>query len=1688
MAEPGKGKLGCSPKEDFNPLDENIGSYGDQRDQTSDHDADRSSGDDHGADHPLHSLEGQLEDLCIEEADQLPFSPPTSSRFSKREKVRRNSGRRSVQKNKENEKSKKPKVVVSFIKERYSESNALYSGLAHADSDADLERGPGDTRDKEKRKRDREDKLKSKVRQQEILSKREDLSTVSENIASNTAPMDINTPVVPVKLEGSGRFVSLGLPSTSCRHIALPILSSDKLERRPAVSSFADCPNERLIFFKTFQALINMGSQGKKQKEQKEKERMFPQRQKSAEEDLYMSIIWIGLQAWLNGMSLEDQQKMMDLEREKIPHVLNEIMEFQVQFPQSNCVQNNSTGGSESHNRDSSCSVDTTVTDITESYHTMYVNQDMIQQQQQAVIQVERLLEKLDKCEQLYRSDAVFAASHPKYKEPTFIQRTEALYLWLNTTKDLCHKINVLGQVFNISAEQGWRYISFNREDNVQSFDRQINRESIPEIVQDDDYCDDDDTDAVYTENSQENSEQNKLVTNSCESSGSEKSEQQKRVSFQMSEPRRDVSSSNTSRLVSPVSSPKRDLSPSQFGSPPDSSTPLRAQFSSASLSRASSEASLDDLGRSLYRAYVDKGLKKIGLSKMLIRLRDILYTSLRRARQSLEYRSSDSEVVDKSPSDEYYQHSSPTLDLLDKSPGTHLESHPTEKLRAWRDEFLEIGLPSYRPTYIFLLQVLLDVIHEAMKIRLEQLQNPIGEPSFLSIRQLIIECKDMLAKAVMVKQDYQCMVQAVLDDHEAQAENSPLDLERFDDDMCKMFKMYFQYLQNWLYHLQNLPEASRSLKNPLEEEWNFTKKICPHIISGEAEAGKRFSTMAISLLNSISDFLETGVDECTSDMFDWTLHGGEMSSSEEESEEDHDTSRNKSSSSLRKSFQATCRRFKSLFHEARERASKALGFAKLLRKDLEIAADFNVAVSMPELLQKLKDSDHINVIAQIGMISAGYLMFIPRRIGDQRRHIIQLLNVTCGREDVSASTDITSRDDAYLVMVRCGAGTDLNAECPTWSGESIQVEPTAETAIALSHIWVESLLLVVIHSSQLSTQRREFENLMGSTVELVNEQTSCHQIIVESLYDLKESAISLRGKVASVIQQVESNWSLEMEMEEHEKKHILKLYRETMLQAYDFGFEYMKEVTRLVSGETRHKLGPGSMAFAKDWMMFVSEKCERGRGMRPRWANQGLDFLLIACEPKNLAVLTEQEYKDLQEMLNDFITHLIGNADKASHFGGHGGPLPKPRHGGEIYSRQQYQRYPSWPTSHGEGRMARSQSSKLVAEGPTVPQSAPVVTNTSSQPRLDKRASDSAVDIHEGEDGGIVMEVHPRHRGSDGGLNLCASHNMFSYKPHTRMVTAIENLERSRQEALRERKVIGHVTEHREVSYHVNTRKVNFHWQKGNKIGEGQFGKVYSAVNMDTGVLMAMKEMKFPSADMQSHFKDIIDEIKIFEGISHPNLVKYFGVEVHRSEMLVFMEYCDRGTIDEVSRIGLTEDLIRKYTKELIRAVQVLHDNKIVHRDIKGANIFLTSSGCLKLGDFGCSVKLKNHTTMVGEVNKLVGTTAYMAPEVVTKNDSEGHGRAADIWSIGCVVIEMASGKRPWHEFENNFQIMFKLGMGAIPSIPEMLSEEGRDFLSHCLEIDPDHRWSTSQLLDHPFTKIYDPEADEEGASEGHG
>lgn len=120
---------------------------------------------------------------------------------------------------------------------------------------------------------------------------------------------------------------------------------------------------------------------------------------------------------------------------------------------------------------------------------------------------------------------------------------------------------------------------------------------------------------------------------------------------------------------------------------------------------------------------------------------------------------------------------------------------------------------------------------------------------------------------------------------------------------------------------------------------------------------------------------------------------------------------------------------------------------------------------------------------------------------------------------------------------------------------------------------------------------------------------------------------------------------------------------------------------------------------------------------------------------------------------------------------------------------------------------------------------------------------------------------------------------------------------------------------------------------------GEGRFGKVYTAVNNQTGELIAMKEIKLQPNDHRA-VKEAIDEIRTFEGIKHPHIVRYFGVEIHREEMYIFMEYCNEGSLESAAQLHIPEHLVRKYTRQLLDAVNCLHENGIVHRDIKSKGI----------------------------------------------------------------------------------------------------------------------------------------------------
>ncbi|XP_022216734.2 mitogen-activated protein kinase kinase kinase 4 isoform X1 [Drosophila obscura] len=585
----------------------------------------------------------------------------------------------------------------------------------------------------------------------------------------------------------------------------------------------------------------------------------------------------------------------------------------------------------------------------------------------------------------------------------------------------------------------------------------------------------------------------------------------------------------------------------------------------------------------------------------------------------------------------------------------------------------------------------------------------------------------------------------------------------------------------------------------------------------------------------------------------------------------------------------------------------------------------------------------------------------------------------------------------------------------------------------------------------------------------------------------LQQDVLDVRNKLTEIIEGVQTRCCLSnmRDLDEQDRQAVLSRTREILHQGYKFGFEYHKDVIRLFeqrimdqkdSGAHTVDLALGIITYAKMWMHFVMERCERGRGMRPRWASQGLEFLILACDPQITQHLAEHQFEELKQQMDRCISHVIGITSE---------PEKVARKKASPRTRKT-----SSPATSRSRTPTRTPMSAGIVLNPNTPplQSPPYNKLLHPQFSLKEDLLQQSSNAYSSVDSGDYVDT-PCRSSPNGELRLLvpqtpptpASSGKGSIEStplalrQERVRDAVNRLDLDLEEQLRERRLIGQVKALNSCDkVHIRARSVHFRWHRGIKIGQGRFGKVYTAVNNNTGELMAMKEIAIQPGETRA-LKNVAEELKILEGIKHKNLVRYYGIEVHREELLIFMELCSEGTLESLVELtaGLPEALARRFTAQLLSGVSELHKHGIVHRDIKTANIFLVDgSNSLKLGDFGSAVKIQAHTTVPGELQGYVGTQAYMAPEVFTKTNSDSHGRAADIWSVGCVVVEMASGKRPWAQFDSNFQIMFKVGMGEKPKAPESLSQEGHDFVDHCLQHDPKQRLTAMELLEHNFCK----------------
>ncbi|RDW70024.1 putative MAPKK kinase [Coleophoma crateriformis] len=271
--------------------------------------------------------------------------------------------------------------------------------------------------------------------------------------------------------------------------------------------------------------------------------------------------------------------------------------------------------------------------------------------------------------------------------------------------------------------------------------------------------------------------------------------------------------------------------------------------------------------------------------------------------------------------------------------------------------------------------------------------------------------------------------------------------------------------------------------------------------------------------------------------------------------------------------------------------------------------------------------------------------------------------------------------------------------------------------------------------------------------------------------------------------------------------------------------------------------------------------------------------------------------------------------------------------------------------------------------------------------------------------------------------------------------------------------------------------------WMKGALIGQGSFGSVYLALHAVTGELLAVKQVETPSPGSNSQTdarkKSMIDalkrEISLLRELQHPNIVQYLGASSTVDHLNIFLEYVPGGSVTSMlnSYGALREPLIRSFVRQIVTGLAYLHSRDIIHRDIKGANILVDNKGGIKISDFGISKKIEaSNLLSSGAQNaknrpSLQGSVFWMAPEVVKQTS---YTRKADIWSLGCLVVEMMTGTHPFPDC-SQLQAIFKIGGAKIsPTIPDHASAEAKTFLSQTFEIDHASRPSADELLFSPF------------------
>ncbi|KZT22144.1 hypothetical protein NEOLEDRAFT_1181194 [Neolentinus lepideus HHB14362 ss-1] len=947
---------------------------------------------------------------------------------------------------------------------------------------------------------------------------------------------------------------------------------------------------------------------------------------------------------------------------------------------------------------------------------------------------------------------------------------------------------------------------------------------------------------------------------------------------------------------------------------------------------------------------------------------------------------------------------------------------------------FEEMNLPTFEPELLPLISFPTKLVQATLRLRLSYIQR-LKDPEVLIIDQMIDDLKVSIGLACLLKRQYE----AFLAPDPGGNWKLPSCIDRDYDSVVLEALTFFFKLIHW-----KLKSATKGIyfkeTDLLESQWATFNDVSLSTAGGSTLVAEQICALTNKLMVRVTNYFETQLkvpaQKENSAITKEAINGTNAAPYSPYLAETRKSMTDEQMISW----------YGKILDSVRLRYRKLQRFARALTQRFGNSAEYSLEnVSLDHFIAALVETDHFLVYTQSFEEDGTYIIAHPslrerpetiRRLLMEAFHVQELMTSDDG-VGITSGGDPDSEDyeEITYLLVLSPRSRFL------WNGLVLMLEmPKVDLELRDSRV---RLIADGAHS-RLALAKEEFAEALISVDEdgvPVENAISPLPCVVEQQAHLPAVNRELRK-----INRATNRLAESIVDSVHHVRSILRTVRgcqDLLENWYLFASENGQHAQRVMDRANLLKFNRLLIKLAISWVSFICDDCDPNDRKTFRWAVNALEFALHRTRRNNILQLPEDQFEMLRQKVASCMTLLISHFDI---LGARSSLAQKEKEKQEELIRQQALD----ATAKKEDVISRSCSP------------------------------------HADHDNAIVGSNVPPRAFRDPSIRI------FWDKASR----ALQDLENRRTQMGTEQRVVGRVLdnekpENRSLAFLASSSSnIAVRWQQGRFIGAGAFGSVYLGVNLDSGSLMAVKEIKFQELSGQPNlFSQIKDELHVMEMLHHPNVVEYYGIEVHRDKVYIFEEYCQGGSLAALLEHGRIEDegILQVYTMQMLEGLAYLHSQGIVHRDIKPDNILLDHLGVIKYVDFGAakvlarnqrSIQRSRRGTEVGGLagfangNSLTGTPMYMSPEMI-KNDKRGRHGAMDVWSLGCVVLECATGRKPWSNLDNEWAIMFQIGVATQhPPLPEpgQISDLGISFIKQCLTIDPMKRPTANELMNHPW------------------